>query len=149
MIINFHIETHPKIYKGLHCISLVFLLRVLLLRVINMVLSVLLISLVLHVTIADSFLDNLRYMYDVNENSRNSDVSGAMPGNKNLGDSGNAAPPLGVVGESPGLQRRHIPHLDGEQETSPRMQLDLNNLMKEKIPTKETFKPNVSIYYNK
>ena len=113
---------------------------------INMVLSVLLISLVLHVTNADSFLDNLRYMYDVNENSRNSDVSDAMPGNKNLGDSGNAAPP---PGESPGVQRRHVPHLDGEQETSPRMQLDLNNLMKEKIPTKETFKPNVSIYYNK
>lgn len=108
-----------------------------------MVLSVLLISLVLHVTIADSFLDNLRYMYDVNEYSRNSDVSDVMPGNKNLGDSGNAAPPPGVGGESPGLQRRHIPHLDGERETSPRMQLDLNNLMKEKIPTKETSKPNV------
>ena len=96
MIINFHIETHPKVYKDLHCISLVFLLRVLLLRVINMVLSVLLISLVLHVTIADSFLDNLRYMYDVNENSRNSDVSDVMPDNKNLGDSGNAAPPPGL-----------------------------------------------------
>ncbi|XP_078340482.1 uncharacterized protein LOC144627388 [Crassostrea virginica] len=82
-------------------------------------------------------------MYDVNEYSRNSDVSDAMPGNKNLGHSINAAPPLGVGGESPGLQRGHIPHLDGEQETSPRMQLDLNNLMKEKLPTKETFKPNI------
>ena len=102
MIINFHIETHPKVYKDLHCISLVLLLCVLLLRVINMVLSVLLISLVLHVTIADSFLDNLRYMYDVNEYSRNSDVSDAMPGNKNLGHSGNAAPPLGGWRRKPG-----------------------------------------------
>lgn len=143
------IQKYIKIYIVYRCISLVFLLRVLLLPLINMVLSVLLISLVLHVTIADSFLDNLRYMYDVNEYTRNSDVSDVMPGNKNLGDSGNAAPPPGVVGESPGFQRRHIPHLDGEQEISPRMQLDLNNLMKEKLPTKETFKPNVSIYYNK